>query len=608
MKYRKEIDGLRAIAVLPVILFHAGFDLFGGGFVGVDIFFVISGYLITSILIDDIQNNKFSFVEFYVRRIRRIFPALLLVLAFTYFISSLVALPSGHKVIGQYVAASVLGVSNILLFVKGKDYFGLEEGGNPLFITWSLGVEEQFYFAFPLIALMAWRFGRNNIIYIFAGLAGVSIFLSEVFLRVNPAANFYLAPTRAWELLAGCIVAFVIWKKNIASNNILSMFGLLGVIFSIFYFHGGMPFPGLYAMLPVFGAVLIILFGGENTFVGKILSMRLFVGIGLISYSIYLWHLPLQIYLKYVLYDGINYHISYFISLFVLSCLTYRFIEIPFRRRLQKKVALSIILFISLVLLVLGVWGHLNGGYPQRSDLFNSLRSNNGWGVKCNGNTEIIDSCSNSTSPQVAVLGNSYAMTWINSIAEKGQLGVVQLTQDSCAVGFVDVVKDVNSIPCGKFYERAVETIIGSPSIDYVIISSPFDKEIGDHQFEKSFLGLIERLGGKKIFVIGPTPSAPFNVGECILKKSLFAKISDSNCDFFVDDAHHAKLKKLNEMMSGVSKIKFIDITSVICPSGLCLMSRDGIDSMYMDRGHLSYGGANFVFEEIRSELGWLLN
>jgi peptidoglycan/LPS O-acetylase OafA/YrhL len=601
MNYRREIDGLRALAVLPVILFHAGFETFSGGFVGVDVFFVISGYLITLILIEELKNNRFSFTNFYVRRVRRILPALLLVLSVTYLISSLINLPLNHKEVGQYVVASIFGISNILLFLKGRDYFGLEQGSNPLFITWSLGVEEQFYFIFPLFLFVIWRFGENKIFWLLVSLVGLSLALSEFGWRTNQAANFFLAPTRAWELLSGCLAAFMAEKKGLGKSEILSLAGLFAIIFPVFTYDSSTPFPSFYAVVPVLGTALVILFGDRNTFVGRLLGFKVFVGVGLVSYSTYLWHLPIKVYVDYFIEGYIYSYFLYFLLLLVFSYLSYRLVEIPFRRHLSNKVALPIIFLASLVLAMVGVLGHLNGGYPQRNDLFKTLRSNNGLGLSCNGNTKIVDSCSNSSYPQLAVLGNSYAMTWVSSFVENSSLSVVQLTQDSCAIGFVDKVDDVNSIPCDQFYERAIETIINSPSIKYVLISSPFNKEVSNTLYEDSFLKLIGRLSNKSVLVVGPTPSAPFNVGDCVVKNSLFSR--NSSCDFSVPEDHFKKVERLYVILSKIPNVKFIDITDIICPSRICLMSRNGIDSVYTDMGHLSFGGANFVFDELNLDL-----
>ena len=203
MKYRAEIDGLRALAVVPVILFHAGFELFSGGFVGVDVFFVISGYLITTILIEDIDNNRFSIVNFYDRRARRILPALFFVMLVCIPFAWMWMLPNQMNDFAKSLVAVTLFASNIL-FWRESGYFDAAAEEKPLLHTWSLAVEEQYYLLFPIFLILAWRFGKNRVFWMIVLMAAISLLLSEWGWRNQTTANFYLAPTRAWELFA-CI-------------------------------------------------------------------------------------------------------------------------------------------------------------------------------------------------------------------------------------------------------------------------------------------------------------------------------------------------------------------------------------------------------------------
>lgn len=233
MKYRAEIDGLRALAVVPVILFHAGFELFSGGFVGVDVFFVISGYLITTILIEDIENQRFSIVNFYERRARRILPALFFVMLCCLPLAWMLLLPNQMKDFAQSLVAVSLFASNIL-FWRESDYFSAAAEDKPLLHTWSLAVEEQYYILFPVFLFLAWRFGKNRVFWMVVVFAAISLALSEWGWRNRPVANFYLAPTRAWELLAGSIAAFIVQKRGVEKNNTFALLGLVAIIFSIF--------------------------------------------------------------------------------------------------------------------------------------------------------------------------------------------------------------------------------------------------------------------------------------------------------------------------------------------------------------------------------------
>ena len=292
MVYKREIDGLRAVAVLPVILFHAGFETFRGGYVGVDVFFVISGYLITSILINDLERGGFSIFRFYERRARRILPALFTVIVACIPPAFLWMTPAQMQDFTQSIVAVVFFASNIL-FWREEGYFAAASELKPLLHTWSLAVEEQYYLIFPLLLLIVWPLGRRRAFWILAGTAAASLGFSEWGTRNLPGFTFYLAPTRAWELFAGGLCAFASLRRPQGSSDLLSGLGLALIVAAILGFDRTLPFPGLWAVVPVLGTMLIILFAGAGTAVQMILSTRPLVGIGLISYSAYLWHQPL---------------------------------------------------------------------------------------------------------------------------------------------------------------------------------------------------------------------------------------------------------------------------------------------------------------------------
>jgi len=596
-KYRKEIDGLRAIAVIQVILFHTGFQIFSGGFIGVDIFFVISGYLITLIIIKDIENKKFNLIAFYIKRARRILPALLIMLAITYLISYFIFLPGSHKTIGQFIITSIFSISNLFLYLRGNNYFGLEDGNNPLYHTWSLGVEEQFYIFFPIFILLSKLIFKNKLLLPITLIALLSFCFSEIIQKKDLIANFYLPHTRSWELLIGSITALVTNKIGLKKNEILSIIGLILVLLSIFIFNKTYPFPSIYTLVPILGIVLILIFGNENTFVSKLLSYKYFVGIGLISYSIYLWHLPLYTFLKYF-FEINNFNLFlYFLLLIFISYVSYKLIEIPFRFKLKQKNFLNIMFMISLVLTIFAFFGHLNGGYPERKEIFAKLQHNYGFGKFCNGNTIISLKCSESTNPELAILGNSYAMSWVNSLKKRFNLNIVQFTQDSCALGFVDNVKDINSMPCKDFYTKSIDSILKTESINNIIISSNFNKEISNDIFIKSFEELLLKLNNKNIIVLGPTPKAPFNVGECLAKNELF--FSKKNCDFTLSSDHKFKISIISKILINFKNVKFFDISYIICPDNNCSMKLNNDILFYVDYGHLSNDGALHIIDQL---------
>jgi peptidoglycan/LPS O-acetylase OafA/YrhL len=339
MEYRKEIDGLRALAVLAVIFYHAGFGIFSGGFVGVDIFFVISGYLITTIIISDLSNNKFSIVNFYERRIRRILPALFFILFLCIPLSIIFFLPDELRKFSKSVVAVSLYFSNIQ-FLKESGYFDIAAEMKPLLHTWSLAVEEQFYVFFPLFMVGIWRFQKKVVFIAVLILSIASLVLSQIAIDYKPDASFFLLPTRIWELSAGSLVALYFFcrpQKSVTGvlPQILSLLGVFLIIYSVFLFNESTPFPGIYALIPVIGTVLVISCAWSDTYVGKFLSYKFFVSIGLISYSAYLWHHPIFVFYRYASLDEIN-KLTYcflIVATFIFAYFSWKFVEQPFRRK-----------------------------------------------------------------------------------------------------------------------------------------------------------------------------------------------------------------------------------------------------------------------------------
>jgi peptidoglycan/LPS O-acetylase OafA/YrhL len=373
MKYRREIDGLRAIAVIPVILFHAGFEIFSGGYVGVDVFFVISGYLITCMLIDELERGDFSISNFYERRARRILPALFVVmLACLPFANMWMMMPSQWKDFSQSVVAVVFFASNVL-FWREDGYFAAAAELKPLLHTWSLAVEEQYYLIFPVFMLLMWRFGRSRVFWSVVGIAGASFLLSEWGWRNRPSANFYLAPTRAWELLAGSICAFLSVGRLQRSSNMLSAAGLLLILFAIFYYDASTPFPSFYALAVVVGTALVILYGTAGTWVSWLLSKAPFVGVGLISYSAYLWHQPLFAFARL---HSMNKPTPLLMAVLAVTAMlfawaTWKYVEQPFRKQSNPFPATRWRVFalsggVGAVFVAIGLAGHAGHGFEWR--------------------------------------------------------------------------------------------------------------------------------------------------------------------------------------------------------------------------------------------------
>jgi peptidoglycan/LPS O-acetylase OafA/YrhL len=338
--YRPEIDGLRAVAVISVVLFHAGFTTFSGGFAGVDVFFVISGYLISQILIRELGQGRFSIVRFYERRARRILPALFVVLLCCVPFAWLWMLPMELRRFGQSLMAVATFSSNILFWFK-TDYFSPSAEEQPLLHTWSLAVEEQYYIVFPVLLALGWKLGRRRVAVGVWLIALTSFLGSEWASRHHEAANFYLLPSRAWELLAGVLAA--LWQQAQQSRSpsvapgpgslVGPLVGLALIAYSVVGFGPHTPTPSAFALAPVLGAVLIVLFATHTSSVGRLLSWRPLVGIGLLSYSAYLWHQPI---LAFARLAGVGsstpVRLLLAFSAFPLAYLSWRFVEQPLRR------------------------------------------------------------------------------------------------------------------------------------------------------------------------------------------------------------------------------------------------------------------------------------
>lgn len=372
MQYRPEIDGLRALAVIPVVLFHAGIAGFSGGFVGVDIFFVISGYLITSIILNEQQKDTFTLAGFYERRARRILPALMLVVLISAIAAWYLLLPTELVEFGESLVSVGVFASNILFWTQ-SDYFAATSEFIPLLHTWSLAVEEQFYLIFPVFMIFTLAWTKSKRIAVLVAVAVLSLIFCEWAWRNAPEANFFLAPSRVWELMAGVFCAFYLHQSREPQkiiNQLGSIAGLLMLIYSIVFFDKSIPFPSLYALIPVLGTVLIILFTDKNTLVGKLLSIPFIVGVGLISYSAYLWHQPLFVFSRLNSMDELSVTTLLGLSVlaFIMAYISWRWVEKPFRNRnwLSQRQVLWMAGLCSLILISLGLIFVFGGGFDER--------------------------------------------------------------------------------------------------------------------------------------------------------------------------------------------------------------------------------------------------
>ena len=370
-KYRPEIDGLRAIAVFSVILFHAGLNLFKGGFVGVDVFFVISGYLITSIILTNLDNKDFSTMYFYERRARRILPTLIITIFFSLIISFFLFSSKDLIFFSKSVISSLTFWSN-LQFHNEADYFAKTSEFKPLLHTWSLSIEEQFYIIFPLIVLFFISIKKKFLNIFIITVFFMSLLFSQWsgnlsknypfidnelnFFSQSDYSSFFMPFGRIWEISLGAICAIIL-KKNLVKDskisNFLSLTGFILICFSVFFISENYPFPSFYTLIPTIGTALVILFSFKKTFITKILSFKYFVYLGLLSYSLYLFHFPIFTFLKYLNIEVNSILlIPLLTGIILISFLNWNFIEKPMRKKNVKIKKFLILIGTSYLLLI----------------------------------------------------------------------------------------------------------------------------------------------------------------------------------------------------------------------------------------------------------------
>lgn len=625
MKYRPEIDGLRTVAVMPVIFFHAGLDLFSGGFVGVDVFFVISGYLITSILIDDLQRGTFSIARFYERRARRILPALFFVMLCCAPFAWAWMLPSQMEDFGRSVVAVVFFASNIL-FWQNIDYFAPAAEDNPLLHTWSLAVEEQFYIFFPLLLLWLWRFGRNPTFYVVLVTCVVSFLLAELGSRAAPDATFYLLHTRAWELGAGSLCAFVLHRRGPLANGYLASAGLVAVLTAATLYNKTVPFPSMYALLPVVGTALIILYAGPSTAVGKLLSLRGMVAIGLVSYSAYLWHQPLFAFARIRSLTAPSEALMIGLSLasLGLAYLSWRYIEQPFRSKSgmllpARRQVFAASLMASLAFCVAGGFAVWRDGDVLRADaekmrqLDDRIAINPGLHMDCTADFTLSENCRTSPSPEVLLWGDSFAMHLAQGLlASDPDMKLQQHTKSQCApllgislnpseMGY----REQWARDCMAFNDQVLDWLNVNDSVTHVVLSSPFSiifYEVFDRQGNvlppstdhvlEALLNTITKIKetGAKVIIFSPTPGSGYDTGACTTRSIRFG-LDEGRCDFMPRDVDILVFEFLTSLDDSA---KIINLTEMICGKGLCDAIQDG-NLIFRDRYHLSKEGATYL-------------
>ena len=634
MTYRKEIDGLRSLAVLPVIFYHAGFSFFSGGFIGVDVFFVISGYLITSLILKEKKEETFSLLNFYERRARRILPALFFVMICCIPFAWIWTLPAEFKDFAQSILATSLFSSNIF-FWQGTDYFG---GGNVdlkiLLHTWSLAVEEQYYLIFPVFIMLTWRLGLKFLVYFFLTFTVLSLGLSHYGSSHFPVANFYLLPSRAWELLLGVLAALYLFSGN--ENKIklpswiketLGFLGLGMILLTVWLFDKNTPFPSLYALVPTIGTLLLILFSTSTTLLGKFLSLKPLVFTGLISYSLYLWHLPLFVFARHILIEEPNKIILIGLILlsFIFAYISWRFVEKPFRDRnlfSQRKIFLYSLSGIF-CFLVIGSIIIFNNGFESS---FKAKLSKDQLSLLSLQEAYRQEIDSMYRRGECHLRTDQTYKDFTNSCFGKNQEKDYLIWGDSNAGAlfygldfYAKTVVQFTSTGCPPFI---AEDIFMRPNCrevnDYVInqIKKLNPKKIWLHsdwfryksldpvtKLEKTLKLINEISPSSEVYIVGGVPQWERTLPRIMIKKSLNLNNTD-----FISTPLLSELKSIDNhlrILADKSKVFFLSPIDFFCKESLCLavVKLDEItEPIIWDNNHLTKTASKILAEELLSK------
>jgi peptidoglycan/LPS O-acetylase OafA/YrhL len=609
VKYRPDIDGLRAVAIVPVVLFHAGVAGFGGGYVGVDVFFVVSGYLITGLVAAEIREGRFSLVAFYERRVRRIFPALFTVLCAASIAAVLWLVPADLQAFGRSLAATALFASN-LLFWRESGYFDAQAETRPLLHTWSLAVEEQFYIVFPLLLLLAWRVLRERWVAVPAAIVAVSFVASAMMVASAPVDVFYLAHYRAWELLLGALAALGVFPalQRRGANALLAVAGLGLIAFAVFGYSRATPFPGAAALAPGLGTLAVILAGSRDDapLVSRWLAAKPVVFVGLISYPLYLWHWPLLVFASRIAQgepDGVVTAALVAASV-VLATLTWRFIEQPIRRRgpgaLMRGTLFAGAAACVATATAFGLFAatrphavarqgdfvapHIRGreDYGDRNCFLGQDQGYAQW--------QRAGPCvfARGAGKRVLVWGDSFAAHYLPGLAQHPAPGVdiVQYTAYSCPP--VLGARVAWAPRCGDINDH-LDDVLDRYAIDTVVVAARWERYAGPTvapaAIERTLAYL--HLRGLRVVLVGQGPSFDF---------------TDPAEYRFRTGRQSARTRPATSINARLRQLQgvdaFLDPTTTLCRDDVCPLLRDG-QYLYWDAGHYSTRGSVLVADDL---------
>lgn len=631
-KYRADIDGLRAIAVLSVVGFHA-FPLWAkGGFIGVDIFFVISGFLISTIIFGSLEHNSFSFVEFYLRRIKRIFPALFLVMTASFIFGWFVLLPDEYKQLSKHIAGGAGFVSNFVLWNE-SGYFDNAATTKPLLHLWSLGIEEQFYIIWPLLVALVWN-RKWSFLTLTATIAAISFAFNIYTINKNPTDAFYLPASRFWELMIGSLLAYIALHKShlIQSHkNAQSILGFILLILGLVLLNKERAFPGWWALLPTFGTFFLISAGPKAWLNKHFLSNKLLVWVGLISYPLYLWHWPLLSFTRIV--GGVppsrEVRIAAVLVAIALAWLTYRLIEKPIRQNSYQKIILIPIIGMASIFGI-GIFTYLNDGLVNRGNvnalMGKTLRSNSRIFISSrqsdgsclgNNNRKLVSEeicLSNSKTPTTLFVGDSHAMALYSAIfAGNIKNPSILISGHACLpyanLEYTPTFKNNWDNNCTEIANEALKFAQKNDSISTVVISNWAPKiEAGKiSRYRKNGVALNEESAflegngyfieellkmGKRVVYLIDVPQFKFGPIDCERRGA-------SGCTLNESEFINSRLNYIRDMQILQTKypmLKLFDSASLFCKEGIC-NNKDNNGYLYMDVAHLSIYGSEKVLD-----------
>jgi len=622
LHYRKDIQGMRAIAVLSVVIFHVWPKALPGGFVGVDIFFVLSGYLITSILIRDIASSLFSVAAFYRRRARRILPALIVLLVCCLAAGVLLLPPKDLKFLARNTLSTTLFLSNFD-FWKTTGYFDGTAALKPLLHTWSLAVEEQFYIVYPLLLMCLMGRSRRTTLTVLAALFFASLACSIYLVEKNPTAAYFLPNSRAFELLAGGLVAYqASGRFGRVGSNINGIFALTLLLAPIFLFDEHTPFPGISALAPCLGVCLLLLDHSQSSLAARILSCRTFQFFGAISYSLYLWHWPVLSFARHIFgvdLDPLTAVVAAVLAV-ALAWASFRWVEQPFLSSHGIGLPyLRISAVAGTVIATLAVPLYATGGAPQRfssatNELFSFADDFNQRRYLCHQGESLKlgyeDNCVyGGSAPKIVVWGDSHGAELVAAMSQlrtHADAGILQITYSACppAIGLTS-----NSFSCENHNTNILKNLTNDSRIDVVVLAANAQTYPAQQELEQSFENVIGplRQAGKSVIIVSQIPNFNFDPPEVAGRAAAWGiDLSTLGLPTKTYEMDNSAWRKSVTRLSIKFSARIVDPKDVLCTSKLCPIYRPGLGVLYFNKSHISNRGASLLAARVLSEIDLL--